>query len=73
MSKPVITAALQQRLREIFEANGVKPKTKTALKYEYFFVMGAHAAAGVEPTGAVTMYLLAGRSILDMKIEEVQE
>ena len=52
----------------LFEANGVKPKSKTALKYEFFFVQGLFTAVNQKIPPALVMMMLAGRSILDYEV-----
>ena len=68
-----ISAALQQQLRALFEANNVKSKTKTALKYEYFFLHGAYAALNQQLPPAIVVRMMAGRSILDLRLDQPAE
>ena len=63
-----ITAESKKLLRELFEANGVKPKSKTALKYEFFLVQGLFTAVNQKIPPALVMMMLAGRSILDYEV-----
>lgn len=71
MPTPVITENLQNRLRAVFDANDVKAKTKTALKYEYFFMQGAYAGLQQEMPPALVMLMMSGRSILDRPVEQL--
>jgi hypothetical protein len=68
-----ITAAFQNHLREIFAANEINPKTKSALKYEYFFVQGAYAALGQQIPPALLMLMMAGRSIMGYQTPPVDQ
>jgi hypothetical protein len=58
---------LKVKLTELLKANDIKPGTKTARKYEYFFLHGAYAATGLEMPPSVIMLMMAGRSILEAR------
>ena len=59
-------SVLKTKLKELLGKNEVKKGTKTALKYEFFYIHGAYAAHEQEMPPAVVLYLMSGRSILDM-------
>jgi hypothetical protein len=59
---------MKEALIELLKVNDIKLGTKTARKYEYFFLHGAYTAAGLEMPPSIVMLMMAGRSILEARV-----